>query len=151
MMRNYKQGQFTPINYKKYRGDPTSIVYRSGWEKEVMKSFDENVNVLEWASEEIIIPYINPFDGKQHRYFVDLYAKMKLSDGTIKTCLFEIKPKVQTQEPKKKINISRKYLNEVVTYSINQAKFEAAKKFCDERGWEFKLLTEDEIFGSKGK
>lgn len=147
--RHYKQGQFIPKNYKKYKGDPTNIVYRSSWEFQVMKSFDENSNVLEWASEEIIILYQNPFDGKTHRYFPDIWAKIRQPDGSIKTILAEIKPKAQTQEPQKKIRVSKQYLNEVVTYGINDAKWQAAKKFCDEHGWEFVILTEDDIFGKK--
>lgn len=144
--KKWKQGQFTPKNYKKYLGDPTSVVFRSGWEREVMKSFDENSNILAWNSEEIIIPYVNPWDQKVHRYFVDFYARIKQPDGTVKECLFEVKPKAQTIEPQKKIRVSKRYLNEVVTYGINEAKWEAAKKFCDEHGWEFVILTENEIF-----
>jgi hypothetical protein len=32
---------------------------------------------------------------------------------------------------------------------INNAKWEAAKQYCLDRGWEFKILTEQEIFGNK--
>ena len=44
----------------KYRGDPTKIIYRSLWERKFMIYCDANVNVLEWASEEVIIPYKDP-------------------------------------------------------------------------------------------
>ena len=57
MTRNYKQGLFSPRNPKKYMGDPTNIVYRSGWEKRVMDWADGNSNVLRWSSEEVVIPY----------------------------------------------------------------------------------------------
>ena len=33
----------------------------------------------------------------------------------------------------------------------NQAKWEAANRYAKERGWEFKILTEDNIFGKKAK
>ena len=75
MAYGYKQGFFTPRFPKKYIGDPTNIVYRSGWEKRVMQTLDENSNVLRWASEEIVIPYISPIDNRPHRYFVDFYVE----------------------------------------------------------------------------
>ena len=65
---SYK-GKFRPTNRTKYKGDPDNIIYRSLWERQVMKDLDLNVNVVEWASEEIVIPYRSPIDGKMHRYF----------------------------------------------------------------------------------
>ena len=40
------KGIFKPINYKKYKGDPTKIVYRSSWELKVMSSLDSDSNYL---------------------------------------------------------------------------------------------------------
>ena len=34
---------------------------------------------------------------------------------------------------------------EQLTYVKNQAKWEAATKFCNKKGWEFKILTEKDI------
>ena len=34
---------------------------------------------------------------------------------------------------------------ETLTYAKNQAKWEAARKYCDKNGWEFKILTEYEL------
>lgn len=149
MAKNYKQGFFKPKFPKKYRGDPTNIVYRSGWEKKVMENLDENINILFWSSEEIAIPYISPVDNKVHRYFVDFYVEAKGRDGSIKTMLLEVKPRAQTQEPKVQSRRTKRYITEVVTYGINQAKWDAAQKFCDAKGWEFKLITETEIFSNK--
>ena len=95
MAYDYKQGFFRPKHPKKYIGDPTNIVFRSGWEKRVMQSLDENLNVVRWASEEIIIPYISPIDNRPHRYFVDFYVEAKLADGSIKKMLLEVKPAAQ--------------------------------------------------------
>ena len=44
--------------------------------------------------------------------------------------------------PKKQKRKTQKYINEVVTYATNQAKWEAAEDYCADRGWEFKVLTE---------
>lgn len=144
-MRNYRQGYFKPENPKKYRGDPTNIVYRSSWEKMVMISLDANPSVLEWSSEEVIIPYISPIDGKKHRYFPDFFVKVRSREGSIVCQVLEVKPKKETMAPKKKKKITESYIYEVTTWGVNQAKWEAATKYCVERGWVFKVITEENL------
>ena len=85
-------GRFKPKNYKKYTGDPTKIVYRSLWERRFMQYCDDNNNIIEWGSEEIIIPYISPVDKKVHRYFPDFYIKVRESNGSIQKYIIEVKP-----------------------------------------------------------
>lgn len=148
-MAEYKQGFFKPKNPKKYRGDPTNIVYRSGWEKRVMESLDDNLNVVSWGSEEIVIPYKSPVDNKIHRYYVDFYVEAIDKSGSIKTMLLEVKPHAQTLEPKRPKRNTRRYLTEVVTYGVNQAKWKAAEEYCHYRGWQFMILTEKELFNKK--
>jgi hypothetical protein len=109
---------------------------------------DTAVNVLEWSSEEKIIPYISPVDNRHHRYFVDFFAKVRAKDGTIKAYLIEVKPFKQTQEPQKKKRVTKQYITEVTTWAVNQAKFKAATEYCKDRGWEFKILTEKDLFPS---
>ena len=142
----YKQGRFTPRNPKKYRGDPTQIFYRSGWEKKMMEFCDNSDTVINWSSEEIIIPYISPIDNRRHRYFPDFYMEAVGKDGKPKSILIEIKPKSQTQEPKKPKRRTKQYITEVVTWGINQAKWRAAEEYCIDRGWEFQIMTESDIF-----
>jgi hypothetical protein len=149
MAGNYKQGFFKPIHPKKYRGDPTNIVYRSGWEKRVMESLDSNPNVISWSSEEVVIPYISPIDNRPHRYFIDFYVEAIRRDGETTVMLLEVKPKAQTQEPKRPKRNTKRYLTEVMTWGVNQAKWKAAKEYCDYKGWEFKLITESELFAKK--
>ena len=146
MAYDYKQGFFRPKYPKKYIGDPTNIVFRSGWEKRVMQSLDENLNVVRWASEEIIIPYISPIDNRPHRYFVDFYVEAKLADGSIKKMLLEVKPAAQTKPPKAPKRRTKRYLSEVMTYGVNEAKWKAAKEYCLDKGWEFRIITEAELF-----
>ena len=50
---SYK-GKYKPSYPKKYKGDPTNIVYRSLWERKFMVYCDKNQNVLEWQSEEFV-------------------------------------------------------------------------------------------------
>lgn len=145
MTRNYKQGIYTPKNPNKYRGNASNIVYRSSWELRVFKWMDDNPNILEWSSEEYVIPYKSPVDGKFHRYFPDIWAKIFGADGRTKTYLIEIKPHSQSIEPKVKKRITKQYINEVCTYAINQAKWKAAREYCLDRKWEFKVLTEKDL------
>lgn len=144
---SYK-GKFSPKHPKKYKGDPTNIIYRSLWELKLMSYLDSHKDIVQWASEEIFIPYKSPIDGKYHRYFPDFWVKK--NNGEI--ILIEVKPAYQTQAPdKSKKNatptgrISRRYLKEVKTYGINQAKWKAASEFCRDRKWKFQIMTEREL------
>lgn len=141
--------QWKPKNFKKYKGDFNNIWVRSNLEKKFYNWLDLSDSVLEWSSEEIVIPYKSPIDSKYHRYFVDAYAKIKTSEGKIVEYLIEIKPHSQTIEPKVKSRISKKYINEVYTWGVNSAKWKAAQEYCRDRRWEFKILTEQEILGTK--
>jgi hypothetical protein len=145
-MTHYKQGIFKPENPKKYIGDPTNIVYRSGWEKRVMHWCDTNLNVIRWASEEVVIPYVSPIDNKVHRYFTDFYVEALGRDGERRKMIIEVKPKTQTQEPKKPKRTTKRYITEVMTYGVNQAKWKADEDYCRHKGWEFLILTEAELF-----
>ena len=141
---SYKKGIFNPKNPKKYNGNADNIVYRSSWEFRVMKWLDDNPKVIWWASEEIAIPYKSPIDQKVHRYFPDFTVKARTKDG-VKTMILEVKPKAQTREPKKQSKVTRRYLTEVMTWGVNQAKWKAAEEYCADRQWEFKLITEDHL------
>ena len=139
------KGKFRPNNPSKYLGDPTNIVYRSSWELKFCKWLDENPNVVQWASEEFSIPYRSPIDNRVHRYFPDFLVKKKSPDGKIECVVVEIKPKGQTKAPKVQSKPTRRYLQEVMTYGINTAKWKYAQEYCDDRGWKFMVLTEDHL------
>ena len=138
-------GKYQPSFPKKYKGDPTNIIYRSLWERKFMRYCDLNENILEWGSEEIIVPYRSPVDRRVHRYFPDSYIKIKESNNIIKKYLIEIKPKKQTVPPKKPQRQTKGYLKEAYEYAKNQSKWAAAREYCADRGWEFKVITEIEL------
>jgi hypothetical protein len=145
-MAKYYKGPYRPINPAKYSGNVNNIIYRSGYEARVMRYLDLHPDVLQWSSEELAIPYLSPIDNKVHRYFVDFVVKIKTKDGKIQTWLLEVKPKVQTAPPKVKSGkASAKYLKEVFTWGINEAKWKAAERYCTKHGYQFKLITEKEI------
>jgi hypothetical protein len=140
------KGRYKPQNPQKYKGDPTTIYYRSSWERYFMKYCDETPGVIEWSSEEIVIPYISSVDKKQHRYFVDFWVKMKDKDGNITCKLIEIKPYKQTLKPVPGKKTTPKYIKEVKKWIINSNKWEAATNYCKEKNWEFLILTEKQLF-----
>ena len=137
--------KYKPINESKYVGDPTNVICRSLWERKVCKYMDTNENVLRWGSEELAIPYVSPLDNKVHRYFPDFIAEIKTETGKVKTKIIEVKPYKQTQEPERGKKRKATFINECATYSVNQAKWKAAKTFCEKRGWKFTILTEKEL------
>ena len=141
--KTYK-GWFKPKNPQKYKGDPNSIVFRSSWEHRVMKWFDEHPQVEWWGSEELVIPYISPVDNKKHRYFPDFIAKIRQKDGKVMTYIIEVKPEIQTKMPTQ-TRKTKRFLQEVATYAVNQEKWRAADIFCQEHGWKFLILTEKEL------
>ena len=139
------KGKYQPSFPRKYKGDPTNIIFRSLWERKFMVYCDKNANVLEWASEEIAIPYVSPVDQRSHRYFPDFYMKVKETDGAIKKYVIEVKPAKQTKPPKKRKKVTQSYLYECKTYATNQAKWKAADEWCKDKRVEFKIVTEKEL------
>ena len=133
------KGFFRPRNISKYKGDHRKIIYRSKLELIFMKYCDGKDNVLKWSSEEIVIPYRSPIDGKVHRYFPDFWVKTTQGET-----LIEIKPKAQTKPPKLKSN-KRRYIREVRTWGVNEAKWKAAISYCENKGWNWKILTEQDL------
>ena len=139
------KGRYKPINPSKYKGNPTNIIYRSSWELKFMRFCDLRGDIIEWQSEEIIIPYRHPLDGKIHRYYPDFRLKVKNKTNNIENWIIEIKPDKFTKEPIPQKRKTRKYINEVKNYAINSYKWDAAKYFCKKRDWKFKILTEKEL------
>lgn len=130
-------GRYTVKNPKKYKGDHTNVTYRSLWEKHAFKWCDNNSDIIEWSSEEVVIPYLYEVDKRYHRYFMDL--KIKFRNG--KTVLVEIKPDKETRPPEG-AKRTKRYINEAFTYVKNQNKWEAAQEYAQDRGWDFWIWTE---------
>jgi len=139
-------GKYRPRHPKKYKGDPTNIVYRSLWERKFMNYCDITESVSEWQSEEFFIPYRSPLDNRMHRYFPDFLIKYKDTYGRKRIMVVEIKPKKETKmpatKPKKR---TKSWAYSVKTYAINQAKWKAAREYCRDRDYEFKIMTEDDL------
>lgn len=142
------KGFFRPRNPKKYVGNTQNIIYRSSFELQLMRQFDDDPDVISWASEELAIPYYNKVKKRPARYFPDFVVKKKINNGEKILCI-EVKPFNQTIAPKpsKGNRSKRRFINESLTFQMNTDKWEAAKEFCERQGWEFIIMTENEIFG----
>lgn len=144
--KKWRQGIYNPINTNKYKGDSFPI-FRSAWEARMMRFLDLNENVIEWVSEQPLVPYLNPNTNTVWNYHPDFVIKIKSSNG-IKIQMIEIKPKKQTMPPvmteSKRKNT---FIKEMMAWNMNVAKWKNAKEYCKQKGWEFIILTEDQLFG----
>lgn len=143
MGRRPEATHYTPKNPEKYKGD-YPIVARSGWERSVFQDLDSNEFILEWASEPMSIPYFDPVTGRQRIYIPDILFMGVTADmkGT-KTVLVEIKPAHEAL-----IERARSDADSLVQ-ATNMAKWAAASWWCERRGIEFRVVTEDDLFGGQ--
>lgn len=141
------KGRYKPNKPEKYIGNPTNIIYRSLLERRFMVYCDKKSSILEWGSEEVIVPYKSPVDNRMHRYFVDFIVKLKNKDGITETLLIEVKPKKQCAAPKKpkKKTSTRRYLTEIKTWGVNNAKWKAATEYAENKGWKFIIMTDETL------
>ena len=150
----YKQPYKIEISEKykhKYKGNLDNIWIRSSWEEKLLIFLLQRPDIIEVACEELIVWYIKPTDGKNHRYYPDYFVKYKDKKNNIKKCIIEVKPFYQTQPPKlSKTKTGRKskkreltYKRELETYYINIAKWKATKLFCKNNNIQFFIVTDD--------
>ena len=149
----WHQSYFTPkfpekcINTQK-KGKPPFA--RSSWETRMFNWCDLNQNVIQWGSEVLEVPYIFDIDKKVHRYYPDIWCKLKGKDGKTKTYLIEIKPKKQESKPKLPRNKTRKAMKNyniaLIEYIKNQNKWKYARIYCEGKNWQFKVLNETTLF-----
>lgn len=144
-----KHSKYNPANPEKYKGDITKIISRSSYEWNFYRWCDTNPNVISWVSEPIPIPYVD-YTGKQRNYFPDVIFQCKTPAGTTKVYVVEIKPYKETVPPVvNKRKKQKTLLYEKQTWETNCRKWGAAKKYCSLKGWEFKIITENELFSSR--
>jgi len=106
-----------------------------------MRYCDLNKDILYWASEELPVRYYSPLDKKYHRYFPDFIVKTVNNEKY----MIEIKPSRQGVKPKPPKKKTKSYMRESFEYIKNQAKWQAAKSYCDDKGMKFKLITEKDL------
>lgn len=141
----FHKRKYKPIHPEKYIGDHTNIIMRSSWETKFALWCDKNSAVINWSSEETIVPYVSPVDNKHHRYFIDFKIKVQTKDGNLKTYLVEVKPDAQTRPPVPPSKRSKRYIEEVLTWGVNESKWKAATRYANDRQWDFIILTEHHL------
>lgn len=107
---------------------------------------DNNENIKRWQSEEKAIWYYNPIQKKNCRYFPDFIVEYERKDGITMQEMIEIKPqRFVTGPPENPKRKSKSWANAVMAYAVNQAKWKAARKWCEDRGMNFRIITEKEL------
>ena len=142
-MSKFAQGVYKVTNPLKYVGKREPR-YRSGWELAFMRFCDTNDNILQWASESIVIPYRHPLTGKMTNYVPDFLITYRTRDNRMCAEVIEIKPKKQS------VLESKASARDRAVVAINYSKWDAATKWCRRQGLQFRVITEDDIFRQGG-
>lgn len=143
--KTLKQGYYRPVHPEKYKGDVGNIIFRSGLELKFYRFFDHNPAIMRWNSEQVVVPYTADVDGKNHRYFVDAWLKVKTRGGKTQEYLVEIKPYAFTLEPPQQNRKTQTYQRKVFEYIKNLNKWKAADKYAKKKGMKFIILTEKDL------
>ncbi len=144
MVSKYSQQVFIPKNPQKIVGNKRPFS-RSSWELRVMSFLDEHPNVIQWGSECVHIPYVNPLTGKSTIYVPDFLIKYADAKGTQRVELVEVKPKKETVWEAAKSKRDKAFV------ILNTAKWQAAAAWCAKHGVHMRILNEDDIFVTKAK
>jgi len=139
-MSRFAQGKFALKNPEKYIGGRTPT-YRSSWEFHFMRMCDTNDSITKWASEAVRIPYRNPLSGKHTIYVPDFFLVYVDRAGKQHVELIEVKPSNQAFGEK----LGSSKVNKL-HYVVNQAKWQAARAYCKQKGMAFRIVTESDIF-----
>ncbi len=140
----WSQGTFVPKNPEKLIGKQ-NVHFRSSWEHTVMNFLDSHPSVIQWASESIAINYINPLTGKRSQYIPDFLIIYQDPAGKKRHEVVEVKPRSQV------LAEHARSRQDKAAQIVNMAKWAAAMAFCKQNGMVFRILTEDQIYVSKGK
>lgn len=138
-MGKFYRSEYKVLNPEKYVGQKLPIC-RSSWERTFCRFCDTNDNVLQWISEGIQIPYINPLKRRGSIYIPDFVIVYKNNKGQKITEMIEIKPSKEVTLTEK---TSRR---DKLMIAVNHAKWKAAVTYCRHRNIQFRIVTEKEMF-----
>ena len=165
--KNYHQGNYIPQNKDKVLKLNTQggVYYRSSWEQKIMLWLDMKSEVFQWGAECLEIPYqMTHFDNgdmklKSHRYYPDFFYRMRLSDGTLKEVVVEVKP-MKEYKMVQDLNEGRMTIPEKggvkklksFEYDLkmaykNKMKWETMINWCNKKGYDFIIITEQHLKG----
>ena len=141
-MKNTLKGIYRPENPEKYIGKG-NIIYRSSWELVICRKLDKHPSILHWASEPVSIPYYNPVNNKQTIYVPDFLVVYEDKDNIRHNEIWEVKPKCETMES------AAKTAKNKLALCVNLAKWEAARKYCDKHGLQFRIINEGDFLNGR--
>jgi hypothetical protein len=162
--KNYNSGNYIPINKEKVikLNNEGGLYYRSSWEKRVMIWLDNKKEIIRWGAECISVPYQitevkrGLLGVSTKTYFPDFYYEIKTDEGIQKVVL-EVKPDKEYQdavlfsEGKFSVpdNITLKKL-QGLEYRFkmaqkNSEKWQNVIKWCEKRGYQFVIMTENQL------
>ena len=121
------------------------IVFKSKLEAMFIKFLDNSPDVLKWDYENPMntIPYYDPVQQRQRRYFIDFVMWVK-SGPIIQEIWVEIKSSAETVPPRKG-RTTMLYNESLRTYATNIAKWKTAQKICSAKGKIFRVITEKDL------
>jgi TnsA endonuclease N terminal len=137
---NFARGPFLLKNPDKYIGTKTPV-YRSSWEWHFMTMCDNHPNIENWASESVKIPYVCPLTNRPTVYVPDFFISYVDKTGKKHVEIVEIKPRSQTMRE----SVGKNVYNQS-QFVKNQAKWQAAHHWCQQRGVQFRVINEQDIF-----
>lgn len=140
MANKFANGFYKLLNPEKYIGKKAPH-YRSSWEYSFMRFCDTNPSIINWASESIRIPYINPFTNRSTTYVPDFFITYVNKNGDKLAELIEIKPRTQTT-----FEAAGKSKRNQGAAILNSHKWAAAHAWCQSNGINFRILTEMDLF-----
>lgn len=138
-MSKYAQQAYTVKNQDKYVGRRQPFC-RSSWETTFCLFCDNNPSVIQWASEPFMIPYRNPFTGKNTIYVPDFMMVYVDRSGQKHAEVIEIKPSKETTFE------NAKSTRDQAAVALNMAKWQAAAAWCKNYGMRFRIVNESDIY-----
>lgn len=144
MAHKYHQNFFTPTNPEKYVGQNIPY-FRSSWERKFMETLDTHPSIIQWASESIKIPYINPFTNKYSVYIPDFLIIYDDKHNVRKTEIIEIKPLKETT-----LSEARSQRDKA-SVALNMFKWKAATAWAKQHGITFRVMNEADIYNDPRK
>jgi hypothetical protein len=138
-MSKYAQGKYVIKNPAKYVGN-RAPTYRSSWEFSFMQFCDNNPNIIQWASEPFMIPYRNPFTGRNTVYVPDFMMVYVDKNQQKHAEVVEVKPSKETTLE------NARSVRDRAAVALNMAKWTAAQAWCRNYGLKFRVVTEDQIY-----
>ena len=142
---NSVSGVYHPLNPKKYIGerDPK---FKSLLEYRLMCFLDKSPAIISWSYERLAIKYKDASSaGKVRKYYIDFVAAIRNGDK-IRRVWIEVKSKRETEPPvKSSRKKKRNMILEEKTWLKNQSKWKTAERVAKSKGYEFIILTEDQL------